>query len=373
MAPLRWLLLSVGLCLLVAVAAAPADEKSDPTLGEDLSYRAVLDHAKVMRDEFVSKKAVKGPTLAYITPWNRAGYEMALRYPAKFTHLSPTWYELVFDTKDKSRLRLNGDHDVDQNWIRDVRANAKVQEVAAPKILPRVLINPASKIYEPNNLNSIIPILMKELKRRKQNFDGFVLDTGYCNHQTDRETKMAFWKDLAKEMHAAGAQLMMSASAVDFKRFLAPDFAELAPHLDGFSLMTYDFTDRRDEPGSNSPMQWCARSVLKLLGNLRKDPLRSKILMGMPMYGYDYEKGKPSEAILGNTFIKYLEQEKPKLRWDKDAHEHWFTFQRGGIKHTVYYPTLRNIMDRVKIANELGVGISIWEIGQGLPYFYEAL
>ena len=69
------------------------------------------------RKDFPNIKNYPLKTLAYITPWNKEGYDYVEKYSNKFDIISPTWFELKPDEIDgELNIILDGSNNIDSAY-----------------------------------------------------------------------------------------------------------------------------------------------------------------------------------------------------------------------------------------------------------------
>ncbi|KAM1470285.1 hypothetical protein TB2_040800 [Malus domestica] len=317
------------------------------------------------------------PVLAYITPWNSKGYDMAKWFNSKFTHLSPIWYDLK---SQGNSLILEGRHNADMGWISDLRMAGDAW------VLPRVVLEafPAELLTKKKQRSKAINLIVNECKEMR--YDGIVLESWsrwaayrILHDPSLRNLALQFIKELGDALHGVSLE-RNDKQRLQLVYVIGPPHSEkLQPHdfgpkdlqslddaVDGFSLMTYDFSGPNN-PGPNAPLKWIHSTMQLLLGTNKNSALACKIFLGINFYGNDFvlTGGPGGGAITGRDYLSLLEKHKPELEWEKNSAEHLFFYSDDESNyHAVFYPSPMSISVRLEEARKWGCGISIWEIGQ---------
>ncbi|KAM9975115.1 hypothetical protein ACTFIW_008590 [Dictyostelium discoideum] len=343
------------------------DVKQRGLVRENVSAKQIINNYNKYFKNVDIKNFEQGNTLAYITPWNGKGYDVATKWAKKFTHISPVWHQVKFEN---NKVIIEGDHNIDKKWMEKVKENSDQKS----KILPRFSFEgqqwgskeSLQKFIDPKLIDSLVSTV------KKNNYDGLVIE-GIVH--INKQLRDPFLISLSEKLHSIGKEIILVIYPFRQKGqetgFGANDFELLSNHIDGISLMTYDFGP---SGGMNAPKVWVEDNLKFLLPN-GENKNSKKIFMGIPFYGYKIGENDQSDAIVGSEFISILKQNKSKkLKFDQNTHEHIFTYKnKKNQQVSITYPSLLFIEDRIQLANKYKVSISIWEIGQGLDYFMDLL
>lgn len=373
------------------VLTGPTDEEAwDAGLLESASSFATLLEKSRQYHHDVTRKNFPGGVLGYVTPWNRAGYDLAVQFRSKLTHVSPVWYQLK---EVSGAITLEGRHEVNQTWITALREPAN-EDASIPLVVPRIIIELGGQalVEMLSDQTSSVNIIVKEVE--KQGFDGVVLETwiqwqyfnGLENDQF-RSAAFAFIRNLASRLHMSSKELIMAVPPFIPATHQGPytkkeHWLALRDDVDGWSIMVYDYSSAAGTAGPNSPLSWLESNIKKSVleddtkRRLEPDPGPNNF-MGINFYGFDYpeqlSRNHPPKAILGSDFLALLKTHNPDLDWHEDYGEHYFKYKGSDSTHTVWYPTPASMQRRLKMCSDYDTGISIWELGQGLERFFELL
>lgn len=339
-----------------------------PLVKDIIKYHATY-HQDVYSQNFGNS------VLGYVTPWNNKGYDIAKIWAPKFNYISPVWLQIK--RQSPNIYIITGLHDVDHAWMKSVRQKGARNNI---KILPRIIFENwqgsdlKAFFMEPTSLTEQKAFIEEIKKACKQwKFDGVVLEMlSQIGKYADKSVK--FIQQFGLEMTENGLSLILvypPYRGFPTDEFYIQAFNDIYPYVEAVSVMTYDFSNPQ-KPGPNAPLYWMKLCLEKLIDGDENPSKKSKILLGLNFYGNSYtvNGGGP---IVGTEYIEILKNAKNNqvLTYNNNTAENYIEIRSLQGSKKIFYPTLYSIQKRLELAEEYGVGVAIWEIGQGLDYFYD--
>ncbi len=184
-------------------------------------------------------------------------------------------------------------------------------------------------------------------------------------HAADRRAFTAFVTDLAAALHAKGKILSVAlfaktTNAGTDQRNVAQDYAAIGRVADQVRLMAYDYHWATSPPGPVAPIGW----VRDVLGYAKSQIPARKIILGVPLYGYDWAGGR-GVAVSWLQAFRLARRYKATTRFDVASQTPWFTYvDTARRKHVVWFENAASSTAKFGAAQGSGIGgVYLWMYG----------
>lgn len=148
------------------------------------------------------------------------------------------------------------------------------------------------------------------------------------------------------------------------------DYEAIGRVVDFMFLMTYEWGWSGGPPQAVSPIN-LMRRVLNYAVTVVP---RQKIMMGIPLYGYDWTlpyvpKGKFAKAISPQRGIELASRYGERIEYDQTVQAPWFRYtDEQGRRHEVWFEDARSIQAKFNLVKDFGLrGFYYWVLGNEFP------
>ena len=146
------------------------------------------------------------------------------------------------------------------------------------------------------------------------------------------------------------------------------DIAGLNKSVDAFFVMAYDMDDP-STPSPTAPLTGSGNNDNVDLAEYSAVVPRSKIILGVPYYGYDWPTSGPGQGSQATgpptpvTYAQVAATNGPSY-WDRQSDTPWTAYQNGSQWHQVFFDDPTSLALKARLANAYGIaGLGVWALG----------
>lgn len=192
------------------------------------------------------------------------------------------------------------------------------------------------------------------------------------NLPADRDVFSQFLLDLKRRLEQAGLILSIAVppkTSDNIPWYEGYDYGAIGAVVDLVFIMTYDWHHAASEPGPVAPINEVRRTIEYAMTKMA----RSKILIGVPFYGYDWplpyrpEIGGKALSTQAATLLAMNNQ--VPISYSKETESAFFYYyDAAGQRHVVWFDDSRSMAEKMKLLKEYGIGgIGAWQLTLGMP------
>jgi spore germination protein len=233
----------------------------------------------------------------------------------------------------------------------------------------------ASMLHDPALRREHVAAIVALVDR--ENYAGIDIDYEQL-HPADRQAFTQFIQELATALHARGKVVSVDVfpqtagtGAGANPLAASQDYAALGRAADQVRVMGYNYHWANSPPGAVAPVGW-VRSVLRYATSQMP---ASKVVLGIPLFGYDWPDGKqPAQTISWLQALRLSRQFHVTATYDKASQTPTFRYAGGGSSHTVWFENEASSRAKFEVVKgNSAAGVYLWMYGYEDPGTWPAL
>lgn len=259
---------------------------------------------------------------------------------------------------------LNDLEAIEATWENRVTPLATItnltQEGFSMELVHQVLNNPTARTNLINNIFYLVST---------SGYGGVNIDFERVSAQ-DRDLFTGFLRQLKDKLMPEGYVLTIAVPAKtseDIPWLRGYDYGGIGSVVDVMFIMAYDWHHLGSKPGPVAPITEVRRTVEFAL---EKVP-RRKIILGVPLYGYDwlipYNPETIAPAISNQGAIETAMRYQSPIQYSEEYESPFFRYMdEQGRAHEVWFEDVRSMSEKMILVREYGLlGVGAWQLTLG--------
>lgn len=314
---------------------------------------------------------------------------IALAFPARNAAARPAtvrWgYYVTYDATSLATLKAHvGQLDIVSPHYYQLNADGTIQDLSTPEatavmrragvqIVPMIKNVPRyddfhRMIATPEQRDAIVQRLVDLVT--DQSWDGIHIDFEALN-ASDAPLLTDFMQRLAAKLHPLNKLVTQAVAATTrdvTTGWAAPyDYTALAASNDYMVIMAYDYHYAGGSPGAVAPFPW----VFDVAHYVTSRVPAGKVLLGMPLYGYDWDTtaGPPASSLRYDQTAALLSRPGTTAGYDNTQETPWLRYKDdAGHDHEVWYENSASLRAKLNLMIDAGLGgFALWRLGHEDP------